>query len=294
MLDALRAKLNGAQLTQVVAALAHTANTADIKVLVAHIEPTPPTANAGVDQNVVAGTVVTLDGSTSTVDIRQTLTYAWTLTTKPANSTATLSSSTSAKPTFTADIAGTYVAALVVNSGTVNSGSDAVSVVASVANSAPVANAGAAQNVVTGTIVTLDASASSDANSDPLTYAWTLTSKPEGSTAALSSTTSAKPTITADKTGTYVASLAVNDGKVNSSNIGTVSITAAVANIAPVANAGSNQNVTTNTLVLLDGSASSDANGDQLTYQWSITGKPAEVPHKSPMLRSPSPLSSLT
>ena len=80
------------------------------------------------------------------------------------------------------------------------------------------ANAGANQNVVTGSAVTLDGSTSSDANGDPLTYAWTLTSKPAGSTAALVGATSARPTFTADTAGTYVASLVVNDGKVGSTS----------------------------------------------------------------------------
>ena len=83
-------------------------------------------------------------------------------------------------------------------------------------NAAPVANAGVAQNVIAGSVVTLDGSASSDTNVDTLTYAWTLTSKPAGSTATLSSATSAKPTFTADVAGIYVASLTVNDGKVTS------------------------------------------------------------------------------
>ncbi len=83
-------------------------------------------------------------------------------------------------------------------------------------NLIPVANAGAAQNVVTGTQVTLNGSASTDANSDPLTYSWTLTSKPVNSTAALAGATSATPTFTADLAGTYVATLIVNDGQVNS------------------------------------------------------------------------------
>ena len=86
-------------------------------------------------------------------------------------------------------------------------------------NSPPVANAGVAQNVIVGSVVTLDGSGSSDANSNPLSYAWMLTSKPVGSTAVLSSTTSAKPTFNADVTGTYVVTLTVNDGKVNSTAV---------------------------------------------------------------------------
>jgi len=92
-------------------------------------------------------------------------------------------------------------------------------------NVAPLANAGAAQSVLTGTLVTLDGSASSDANNDALTYAWSLNSKPVGSGAALLSATSVKPTFTADVAGSYVASLTVNDGKL-SSTAATVSVTA--------------------------------------------------------------------
>lgn len=202
------------------------------------------------------------------------MTYTWTLTAKPVGSAATLSSATSAKPSFSADVAGTYTASVVVNDGKVNSNAATVSVTAAAANVAPTANAGRAQNVVTGTAVTLDGSASSDANGDPLTYAWTLTGKPVGSAAALSSSSAAKPTFTADAAGTYVASLLVNDGKISSSGT-TVSITAAAANAAPVANAGGPRSVAAGSLVTLDGSASSDANSDPLTYAWSLTSKPA-------------------
>lgn len=274
MLDALRVKVSAAQLTQVVSALATTPDTATIKQVVTNLAAVPPTANAGVAQSVVTGTVVTLDGSASAADVGRVLTYAWTLTSKPAGSSATLVSPTSAKPTFTADVAGTYVASVIVNDGLVNSSAAAVSIAASVANAAPVANAGVAQNVVAGSVVTLDGSASSDANGDALTYAWTLTAKPVGSSAALSSSTSAKPTFTANVAGTYVASVIVNDGKVNSTAV-TVSITAAVANVAPVANAGVAQNVVAGSVVTLDGSASSDANSDPLTYAWTLTAKPA-------------------
>jgi hypothetical protein len=251
--------------------LTSTAKTVTVTAAVANVAPV---ANAGTAQNVTTGTLVTLDGSASSDANGDSLTYAWTLTSKPAGSVAALSAATSARPTFTADAAGTYVASLVVSDGRLSSTGTTVTVTAAVANVAPVANAGTAQNVTTGSLVTLDGSASSDANGDALTYAWTLTSRPAGSTATLSAATSARPTFSADAAGTYVASLVVSDGRLTST-AKTVTVTAAVANVAPVANAGITQNVTTGTLVTLDGSASSDANGDVLTYAWSLTSKPA-------------------
>lgn len=232
-----------------------------------------PVANAGVPQNVLTGASVTLDGSASDAN-GDPLTFNWSLTSKPVGSTASLSSTTSPKPTFAADAAGAYVATLTVNDGKVNSAPVTVSITASASNVVPIANAGIAQSVVVGTAVTLDGSASSDANGDPLTYGWSLTTKPAGSAAALSSTTTARPTFTADLAGTYVASLTVNDGKVNSS-AATVSITASVSNAAPVANAGVAQTVDLGSTVTLNGSASSDANGDALTYAWTLKSKPA-------------------
>ncbi|ANH66508.1 DUF1566 domain-containing protein [Mitsuaria sp. 7] len=90
-------------------------------------------------------------------------------------------------------------------------------------NTAPVAKAAAAQNLLAGATVTLNGTASSDADADPLSYAWTLTSKPVGSAAVLASPASATPTFTADVAGTYTASLVVNDGKANSPAV-TVSV----------------------------------------------------------------------
>jgi len=143
-----------------------------------------------------------------------------------------------------------------------------------IANTVPVANAGSAQSVTIGSTVMLDGSASSDGNGDTLTYKWAFTSKPTGSSATLSSSTISKPIFTPDVAGAYALSLIVNDGKVNST-AATVTITAAVANAAPVANAGTAQSVANGTQVTLDGSASSDSNGDTLTYSWSFTSKPS-------------------
>ena len=94
-----------------------------------------------------------------------------------------------------------------------------------VPNGVPQANAGAAQTAVAGRLVALDGSASSDPEGDPLTYSWTLASKPAGSVAAFSAGTAARPSFTADAAGVYTASLIVNDGK-SSSAPSTVTVTA--------------------------------------------------------------------
>ena len=233
-----------------------------------------PVANAGNNQSVTIGSTVTLDGTASSDANNDSLTYKWTLQSKPSNSSATLSSLTSAKPTFKADLAGTYVATLVVNDGKGNSDVAVVSVLASVANSLPVAKAGANQNVVVGTSVTLDGTASTDANGDSLTYKWSLLYKPTGSLASLASATSSKPTFTADTVGTFVVSLVVNDGKADSAEVSSTTVIAEALNAAPVANAGAAQTVLIGATVTLTGAASTDANADKLTYKWVLTTRP--------------------
>ena len=133
------------------------------------------------------------------------------MTAVPAGSLAALSSTTSAKPTFTADYVGVYVASLVVSDGKLSSDTAITTVTVSAANVVPMANAGAYQNAVAGNTVTLDGSASSDANGDTLTYKWVMISRPLTSAAALSSDTAMRPTFLADRAGTYVFSLQVSD-----------------------------------------------------------------------------------
>lgn len=58
----------------------------------------------------------------------------------------------------------------------------------------------------------------------------------------------------------------------NSLNAGVGSVK---INIAPYGNAGPSQSALTGSQVIVDGSASSDANGDTVTYQWSMVSRPA-------------------
>jgi hypothetical protein len=76
----------------------------------------------------------------------------------------------------------------------------------------PVANAGVGQTVVAGSVVSLNASGSVDPNSLPLSYQWTLASKPAGSSASLSNPVNVTPVFTADLAGTYTFTVTANDG----------------------------------------------------------------------------------
>lgn len=233
-----------------------------------------PDSDAGSDQNVNKGAKVTLDGSRCFDANGDRLTYRWSLVSKPNGSGASLSSATSVSPTFTADRDGPYDVELIVNDAKLDSIADTVRITASSTNSKPVAKAGSDQNKNTGSKITLDGSKSSDADGNNLTFRWTMTSKPEGSSAKLSNPTAVKPTFTADKDDTYRITLVVNDGTVDSST-DTVNITTSTANSAPKANAGADQNKNTGTKITLDGSKSSDANGDKLTYKWSVVSGPS-------------------
>jgi mono/diheme cytochrome c family protein len=91
----------------------------------------PPVANAGADQTVAVGSLVTLDGTGSSDVNGDALTYNWSFSSRPTGSSATLSNSVSSRPTFTADAAGTYVINLVVSDGKSNSETDSVTITTS-------------------------------------------------------------------------------------------------------------------------------------------------------------------
>jgi hypothetical protein len=91
---------------------------------------TPPVANAGAAQSVLAGAVVTLDGSASSGSTGGALSYSWTITSKPVGSAVALTASNVAKPGFTVDIAGSYVVSLVVSNGQSASASASVTITA--------------------------------------------------------------------------------------------------------------------------------------------------------------------
>lgn len=235
----------------------------------------PPEAGVGPDLLYVArNDTVTLDGTSSRDPNRDPLTFKWTFISKPVSSLAVPTPADSARPSFKADLTGVYVLSLVVSDGKLESKPQYVTVVASDANVAPKAVAGDNRQVLTGSTVTLDGSASSDPNKgDTLSYLWNLVARPDGSKASLSSQTSPKPTFQADQKGLYVASLTVFDGKLYSP-ASVVTISADTANGKPTAKAGSAQEVKVGSTVTLSGIESSDPDKDLLKFQWSFVTAP--------------------
>jgi trimeric autotransporter adhesin len=218
---------------------------------------------------VAVGATVVLNGSGSTSVDGRPLTYAWTLTALPAGSTATLTGANTVMPTFVADKAGTYMAQLIVNDGLPSNPSTVTITTGPVK---PVANAGPNQVVNVNSLVQLDGSKSTDANGLPLTFQWNLISVPAGSAAVLSNPAVVNPTFTADRPGTYVAQLIVNNGML-SSDPATVMITTNPV-LAPTANAGPNQTAIVGQTVQLNGSGT-DPQNLPLTFQWALISKPA-------------------
>lgn len=157
------------------------------------------------------------------------------------------------------DAPGTWSAQLVVtdDSGVTNSvASDDVTIRV---NAAPVAEAGP-EVISDGLIVIFDGSGSTDADGDPLIYAW---DPGDGSAMIYGQVV----THTYREAGLYPVSLRVDDGTVvaNASDRDTTRIT---VRSRPLANAGGNRDVCSGQLILFDASASADPDGGLLLYEW--------------------------
>jgi PKD domain len=84
------------------------------------------------------------------------------------------------------------------------------------ANAPPVAVAGSDVQAVVDEAVHLDGNASYDPDGDPLTFVWSLDSRPGGSATGLTGAHTSMPTLVPDVPGAYGVSLVVNDGTVDS------------------------------------------------------------------------------
>jgi len=213
-----------------------------------------PNANAGTDQTVDMGTIVTLSGSGSNDNIG-IVNWTWTFNDGGTVSRYGVSAS------YRFDNPGVFTITLDVADAAGNHDTDTV-VVTVEDTVAPVAQASAnLVSITTGMTVTFSGTASTD-NVAVVNWTWILTDGVPrvfyGSTAQY----------TFANAGTFVVTLTVADAE---GLIDTDSVTIAVVslNAAPTADAGPDQDVDAGRTVTFDGSDSDDDGGaENLTYTW--------------------------
>ena len=225
-----------------------------------------PIANAGPDQTVVdsnddGSEEVTLNGSASSDPDGSIVSYEW--------REGTTVIGTVASPSVWLNV-GTHTLTLQVTDNTGESSTDTVLVTVNPPpNVPPVANAGADQIVTdndgNGTeVVSLNGSASSDADGTIVTYAWK-----EGPNVVA---TGANPNVSLS-VGTHTLTLQVTDDDGASSTDSVLIAVNPKPNAPPSANAGADQTVTDSDgngtqAVTLNGAASSDSDGTIVSYVW--------------------------
>lgn len=237
-----------------------------------------PVAVATAVGEVEVGALVEVDGSASHDPDKDALTYSWLLFT-PEGSAATLTGARAVRASFVPDVVGEYQLTLVVHDGIDASEPTDITITAVAApapNEPPVAVATAPVNNLVGEPVLLDGTASYDPDDDDLSYLWKIEKQPVGVADVLSDATSATAKFTPTAVGQYLVSLEVSDGELFSELALVTVVASEPVNSAPVANAGGNRNVTTQTMVMLDASASYDDDGDPLSYSWRLTARPEQ------------------
>ena len=142
------------------------------------------------------------------------------------------------------------------------------------ANTRPTADAGIDRTVNAGEDVELQGSGS-DLDNDPLTFTWAIVFKPAGSKAKLSNNNIPNPSFIPDLEGSYMFSLKVNDGQVNSlpDTVLFTMQTPLPGNNKPTSDAGIDRTANIGEDVELQG-LGMDLDNDAITFIWSILSKP--------------------
>lgn len=137
-------------------------------------------------------------------------------------------------------------------------------------NRAPVADAGGTWRVAMLTHVQLNGSNSSDPDQDQLSYRWTLKERPPTSRAEIVGDTLVAATLTPDVPGRFLVSLEVSDGKLSSTATKEL-----LVNHPPTLNYQKPAaRIRLGEQVSFDASASTDEDGDKLTFEWRLFTKP--------------------
>jgi poly(3-hydroxybutyrate) depolymerase len=253
-----------------------------VVVIVSNAPPPPnqlPVAIAGNDISITLPVnSANLNGTASNDPDGSLVSHNWVKISGPAQ--FNFADANAASTTVNNLVQGTYSFRLVVTDNNGATASDTISVVVNPApNQAPTANAGANITItlpVNNT--TLNGSASSDPDGTIASYNWNYISGPAQYTIANNSSVTTAVSNLVQGTYTFRLTVTDNDGASDSDTV-TVTVNAAPPppNQAPVANAGADITITLPTNgALLDGSASSDADGSISSYSWSKISGPAQ------------------
>jgi len=238
-----------------------------------------PITDAGPDQTVDEGDVVTLNGSNSLDPDDGIASYQWIQTEGPP---VGFSDSTIVETTFTAPDVGSGGASLAFQLTVTDNGGlqsvDTCIVNVSWVDLPPVADAGADQVAYEGVVVMLDGSASSDPDDEIVSYLWSQTGGPQVN---LSDPGAVYPAFTAPEVGSDGApvtfQLTVTDGA-GLRDTDDLIVNILWANSPPVSHAGSDQAAEEGSTVTLDGSGASDSDSLVTAYLWAqIEGPPVSL-----------------
>lgn len=222
-----------------------------------------PVAEAGDDATVRKRTLVTLHGEGSFDPDGDALTFTWTQALGPS---VVLSNPDSATPAFTPPASGTYGFELLISDGDGGIARDTVRIFAK--NTQPSADAGLDRTARKRAVVQLDGGASSDADGDFLGYRWTQVGGPS---VPVRDAGSASATFVPITSGTYAFRLLVDDSDGGTSDD---TVMVVIPNAPPIADAGADLSSRKAVAVVLDGSASTDPDGDAVSYAWTQTSGP--------------------
>lgn len=213
----------------------------------------------------VARELVTLSGQRSFDRVGEPLSYAWEIAQRPPGSVARVESANAVRTQLRPDRAGTWRIALVVTAGARQSEAAFVSIEVRDEVILPVANAGDDQRGFVGDLFTLNGSQSRDPAGASLSYEWSM-ARPPGSTANLFGATTITPTFIADRPGTYLFTLQVKAR--NLTDTDDMLVIVGEQNHAPIAVIAPIPDGEVGRATQLDGTGSSDPDGEPITYEW--------------------------
>ncbi|MGC9027916.1 MAG: PKD domain-containing protein, partial [bacterium] len=220
--------------------------------------------------NISAGATVQLSAVNSIDYYNRMLSYRWSIISEPAGSSAQLLNTNQAITYLIPDVTGSYVVQLVVDDGiltsmpvsaTINAGSGYPNLSISYTPSSP----------LSGQVITLNASGSTDPNNKLLNFTWSFIAKPAGSNATINNANQPIANFIPDQNGVYVIELRGTNGMFTSTTQTSITVGSGV----PVASFNFSPATANTGQVINLVSTSSDPNGYPLTYTYSFVYVPS-------------------